>query len=75
VRKSHRRGCDGPAGRLKRRSDQGSEHLSERNVVMGISAPTGSCAAVVAAVMSVALLLAACQGEAGAEVHPGPGAA
>jgi len=42
---------------------------------MGISAPTGSCAAVVAAVMSVALLLAACQGEAGAEVHPGPGAA
>jgi len=25
--------------------------------------------------MSVALLLAACQGEAGAEVHPGPGAA
>jgi len=42
---------------------------------MGISAPTGSCAAVVAAVMSVALFLTACQGEVGAEVRSGPGAA
>ena len=42
---------------------------------MGLSAPTGSCAAVVAAVMSVALFLAACSGSQGAVVRPGPPAA